>query len=247
MFIWAPDYGFKIVNLSFWWLILCSLIQLSNYCFISSSVCHINQTSVWMFCPTDSLLAQCVWGRCWDAYRLHQPAATVDAAGVWSPGTKPNTNRCTCADFIPIVVCGSVKQPHVFKGIKFWRMFFFYIWPGLILLLAWLKVILDWTFALLNYSRELFWLAPKERWCWSLTFRLDKFQTRILCTHFCNLTHVTLWMKTLCTEGFSRNIWETLLTSFATQVVWHCAFKPFFCSIYSLSVMCSSVKLFLCC
>ncbi len=48
-----------------------------------------------MLRSTDSLLAQCVWGRCWDAYKLHQPAAAVVAAGVWSPGTKQTTNTCT--------------------------------------------------------------------------------------------------------------------------------------------------------
>lgn len=40
-----------------------------------------------LFVLPDSLLAQCVWGGCWDAHKLHQPAAPVLAASVWCPGT----------------------------------------------------------------------------------------------------------------------------------------------------------------
>lgn len=66
------------------------LLQLLINIFIHMSVlmfCFFSSSS-FSFSPADPLLAQRVWGRCRDAHKLHQPAATVVAASVWSPGTK---------------------------------------------------------------------------------------------------------------------------------------------------------------
>lgn len=41
---------------------------------------------------TDSLVAERVRGRFWDAHKLHQPAAAGLTAGVWRPGKEPQTD-----------------------------------------------------------------------------------------------------------------------------------------------------------
>lgn len=145
-----------------------------------------------LFVLPDSLLAQCVWGGCWDAHKLHQPAAPVPAASVWCPGTGVQHKQHTVCK-----LCLTAPRTFRQKKIKYsqWWVRCGWMYPDICFLFFPVTELCVRSDILYNVNICIFWQSilffSSEQQCLGLSFE------------YANLSaHLHLFYSLLCTLLF---------------------------------------------